>query len=372
MGELIVIRKKVGANGDNLPDDVVKIGAALTAVGPDRGGIFAPPLSIGGLAEAIKLFQTFQKLSAKDGRVDPGGTTLKKINEILNPGLVPPAPKPPGGTGVIRPLTTTGLPTSVSSATFTPEPTSFRTELVFNWIGTAGGGTIHYFELDEDVVPNWFGIVIPNGAANFQNIHLFFHPTPSQGGFLDKNYKTKVGWSGLFHYLTDLMSAQFCAAGSNQVLVMPLLTQSAANTCGILPQRWESLISQMLGQIAAQPVTISSVVVSSFSSGITFSAAFRKNAGIGGRLRGIIDFDGIISSFKQHSQALPQSALRFWQTSATKQSLKSQIAQNIFPLPHTRWGGPFQYLSPANSLLAIHGVIPQTMMHFAANLTRAN
>ncbi|MBI4528949.1 MAG: hypothetical protein HY695_34560 [Deltaproteobacteria bacterium] len=35
---LVVVEKSVGRNGKNLAPDVVKIGAALVAVGPGRGG----------------------------------------------------------------------------------------------------------------------------------------------------------------------------------------------------------------------------------------------------------------------------------------------------------------------------------------------
>src|SRR5690242_17656497 len=92
----VVLGGSVGRNAKNLPADVAKIGAALVAIGPDRGGIYAVPLSNEGLAEAIKLFQDFHHLSSRDGRVDPGGGTLKKINSVLFPHLYPPAPSPTG------------------------------------------------------------------------------------------------------------------------------------------------------------------------------------------------------------------------------------------------------------------------------------
>jgi hypothetical protein len=382
MAGLIVLGKSVGRNGSNLAIDVAKVGAALTAVGPDRGGVFGPPLSVEGLAQAIEMFQRFQRLPSQDGRVDPGGGTLRRINEILNPGQRPPGPAPrptPGGTGTIRRIPPPdGRPNRVSSAAFTPDEPSFLRDVVFEWRAVTGGGAIQFFELDENVVPNWFGVVVPDGVASAGDVHLFFHPTPSQAGYKDSNYPTKVGWSPLFHYTTDLMSAQFCAAATGQVLIMPLMTQGSSGDCGVLPARWEAIFGQILGLIAAGPnaqtapvAPVSSVVVSSFSSGVAYSAAFRARAGLGPRLQGTIDFDGVISTNRKHSTTLPPSALKIWQTPASSASLSAQARQNIFPVGKERWGGPFAgHFSKGHELLEIHGTVPQTMMFFAASRTR--
>jgi hypothetical protein len=180
---LVIIEKSVGRKGQNHASDVTKIGLALAAIGPDRGGLYAPPLSIEGLGQAIEYFQTFQRLPAHDGRVDPAGATLRRINEILSPGEVPPPPVPPtpGGTGEIRPMTnTSGLATAVNQTTWTPIEASLISEFVFKWTGVTGKGTISYFGLDESVVPRWFGVLVPDGVNSFDKAHIFFHPTPHQ------------------------------------------------------------------------------------------------------------------------------------------------------------------------------------------------
>jgi hypothetical protein len=383
MGDLIKIEKSVGAaNASNLPLDVGKIGAALVAIGPERGGIYAVPLSVGGLGEAIRQFQTFHKLPARDGRVDPKGKTLEKINQILNPGALPLPPSPIQRTGRIKylPEMVQGMNRSV----YSPAETSLTSDWVFKWNVVSGGGIVHYFELDEDVVPNWFGVLVPNGVTNFENIHLFFHPTPSNRHIDDKDYKTpgKGRFREILHYLTDDMAIQFCAAQSGQVLIMPLMTQGAAATSGILPQRWESIFGQILGQLAssdmspsASPKTISSVVVSSFSNGITYSAAFRSRASLGSKLRGVIDFDGIISTYKDKSIALPHTALRFWQSAVGSQNVAALSVSNLFPLPLPRWQEPpykDQFKGSYTDIMyGIHGTIPQKMMQFAAKKTAA-
>lgn len=370
---IIVIERSVGRNGVNLPADVAVIGAALVALGPDRGGAFAPPLTIDGLGQAIEAFQRFHGLPVQDGRVDPGGRTLRRLNELLNPGATPPA-------GLVRPLVgAAGLANIVNASTWTPVESSLPLEHVFQWTNVAGSGAISYFQIDEPVAPRWFGALVPHGLTSFDKIHIFFHPTPAQAGFQDATYQSLGNWTNIFHYLTDNMGAQFCAAGMDRVLLMPLMTQSAAQDAGVFPQRWEAIASRILGMLktgdmsgAAPPVAISSVVVSSFSSGIVYSHQFRSRASLGGRLAGVIDFDGIISTFSEHSLALSGPlgrVIRMQQMPSDPFGLGALASQGIYPLSKPRWGGPWASVFSANqeqALLEIHGTIPQTMMFFAA------
>jgi hypothetical protein len=275
--------------------------------------------------------------------------------------------------------TSLGLATAVDQNTWTPIEISLTSELVFRWGGAAGKGKISYFELDENVVPKWFGVLVPEGVNTFDKVHIFFHPTPRQAGYNDAHYQGLGNWTGIFHYLSDRMGSQFCAAGMGRVLFMPLMTESAAATCGVFPQRWESIVGRILGMVksgnmsgSANPVTISSVVVSSFSSGITYSHNFRNKAGLGSRLVGAIDFDGGISSYRRYSavNTTPLGrVIRMQQMPATQQMLRPLAEQNTFPLARPRWGGPYENLFPKNeaqALLQIHGTIPQTMMVIAA------
>jgi hypothetical protein len=386
VGEWISIGLSVGKRGRNVEPDVSKIGAALVAVGPDNGGIFGVPLSVDGLGGAIESFQRFQKLPSHDGKVDPTGDTLKRINKILNPGMVPPVPAPATArSGKVRRMATPPTATTIGKTTWAPVEDSLIRDHVFKWTGVAGKGRIEYFELDADVVPNWFGVVVPDGVTATEHIHIFFHPTTSQAGFNDQNYRSKAGWGGIFHYMTDDFSAQFCAASTGQILIMPVLNQGAAGTCGIFPAQWESICGQILALVAAgpdvetaDPAKISSVVVSSFSAGITYSNAFRKAAHLGGRLTGIIDFDGIISSYSALSAGLPVGGgfpvVRFFQSSdATERQLPVLASQNFFPLARARWGEPWDTVLPKNPALAVkplHGNIPQRFMFLAAQRTR--
>lgn len=115
------------------------------------------------------------------------------------------------------------------------------------------------------------------------------------------------------------------------------------------------------------------VVVSSFSSGITYSHEFRKRANLGSRLAGVIDFDGVISTYSALSQALTGPAgrvVKVQQSTVSAGTVPSLAAANVFAVPLPRWGGPWDGVfdpNPGTALLQIHGVIPQTMMHVAAH-----
>lgn len=84
------IEKSVGVGGFNRKDDVLKIQQLLNKIAPGDGGPL-PPLAEDGLAGpktngAIRAFQQFHRV-ASDGRVDPGGPTLKRMNEVPKQGL---------------------------------------------------------------------------------------------------------------------------------------------------------------------------------------------------------------------------------------------------------------------------------------------
>ncbi|KMO84109.1 hypothetical protein BST22_13920 [Mycolicibacterium chubuense] len=361
----IAIGAGVGANAANAPLDVAVIGGALVTVGPDNGGIFGVPMSIDGLTDAIRAFQVFQGMKAPDGRVDPAGNTIARLNAILFPDEV----------GITE-LVDGALATTVDSTTWAPVEASLVSDFVFEWAGVAGAGAMHYFQLNEHSVPRWFGVLVPEGALRYDRVHIFFHPTPAQAGHPDGEYHGLGSFRDVFHYLSDSFGSQFCASASDRILVMPLMTQAAAADCGIFPQRWANYLGCILGRLAtgmsvgAPHLTISSVVVSSFSSGITYSHQFRTRTNLGPRLAGVIDFDGGFSSYSNLSQQLtgPAGHVVKAQQSAAN-NIPAQAAQNIFPLPRERWGGPWAASfdpNPQTARLQVHAGIPQAMMKIAA------
>ena len=79
------IKKSVGQGGFNEKEDVRKIQRLLNLISPTDGGPLIPlkedkicgPITIA----AIKRFQQFQS-TGSDGRVDPGGQTLTRMNDL--------------------------------------------------------------------------------------------------------------------------------------------------------------------------------------------------------------------------------------------------------------------------------------------------
>lgn len=85
------ISKSVGNGGANLKDDVLAIQGLLNLITPEDGGTAILGTNTGSLKEdgiagpktngAIKAFQLRQE-TGRDGRVDPNGKTLKRMNEL--------------------------------------------------------------------------------------------------------------------------------------------------------------------------------------------------------------------------------------------------------------------------------------------------
>jgi hypothetical protein len=378
----VAIDQSAGRNGNNRAPDVAKIGAASVAVGPDCGGTCGPPLTPEGLGQAIAASQRLQHPPAPGSGVWRGRASLRRSSKSPGRGAMPPPPPTPVQTATMRPMRNAGgLATAVDHNTDTPSEASLLSEFVFQWGSVAGKGKISYFELDQPVIPRWFGVLVPDGVSSFDKAHIFFHPTPGQGGYDDANYQALGNWSNLFYYLSSRMGAQFCAAGTGRVMVMPLMTWGTANDCGILPQRWEPIVSRIFGMLksndmsgSAPPASISDVVVSSFSSGITYSHHFRNKANLGARLAGVIDLDGRFSQFGSLSEKLgnPKRLVRMQQMPATQRDLARLLSQSIIPLGRLRWDhrtSPYRGVFPGDDLATlskIHRTVPQTMMFIAA------
>ena len=82
---MITITASVGKNASNQPEDVKKIQQLLNSMQANQGGP-DPKLEVDGLngpktIAAIEKFQTHHQLVV-DGRVDPGGMALAKLNEL--------------------------------------------------------------------------------------------------------------------------------------------------------------------------------------------------------------------------------------------------------------------------------------------------
>lgn len=229
------------------------------------------------------------------------------------------------------------------------------------------GVTCLLFALAENVVPNWFGVAIPDGLTDFSNVGVYFHPSPGQAGYKDSDYPTKSGlWPNLFFYM-QLLGWQVAGAGRAQVIVMPFLTSGASNA-GILPGGWQDILPGVLGQARAKvgagdgsPVTIATLAISSFSVGIVYMMAFRDHGtGLSSVLREIWDFDGIVSSSGSLSTGLTSTAT----VTAIKYDEINSTSAGITHLPTARWAD-----RPAGSPPDVHHMIIDYMFLHAATVS---
>ena len=167
--------------------------------------------------------------------------------------------------------------------------------------------TTMLFELEAQKVPNWFGVGIPPLVTDFSKPIIYFHPTPAQANYKDSDYPTKTGkWPTLFYYMERLgcqldAAMKFFGAPRNQIVIMPFLTEGAHDT-GIFAKEWLGIVTDILTDVRAAmsatggdtgPVIVNEVVVASFSAGLIYSDAFRKNGlALKPFLKQIWDFDG--------------------------------------------------------------------------------
>jgi hypothetical protein len=213
------------------------------------------------------------------------------------------------------------------------------------------------FQINQQVVPNWFGVAIPDNVTDFSSPNIFFHPLPAQAGYIDADYFSKTGrasgpiWPDLFYYM-ELLGYQLdgaiknYGAPGNQVLIMPFLTSTATDT-GIFHANWQGIVTDILtdarilsGVGGSGPVTLSEVVVSSFSAGYVYSENFRHTAaGVQPLLRQVWDFDGY-----------PKTDSDELLTTATVTAIKYDQASEpgSFHVPAARWS-EFPNPAPAPS-----------------------
>ena len=181
------------------------------------------------------------------------------------------------------------------------------------------------YTLDQNVVPNWFGVAIADGCTDFTRPTIYFHPNPQPAGYehgggnsiyFGKSDPDALGltplqseqrrkWHQLFEYV-DRLAAQLAGAvalgaNPNQILILPFMPASAIGDAGKLPQHWHPIVTDILGDVrqamtgVGGALTVTDVVVAGYSFGYQWSKTFRNLANqalIGPLLKQVWDFDG--------------------------------------------------------------------------------
>lgn len=228
------------------------------------------------------------------------------------------------------------------------------------------------FAVNANVVPNWIGVAVPDGLTDFTRPNLFFHPTPGQAGYSDADYPTKAGpWPKLFYYM-ERLGYQIAGSGRGQMVVMPFLTE-AATSDWILPANWQDIITDILASVSGvlqpqqtAPAAIAQVVVSSFSSGILYSHAFRATAaGLPALLGEIWDFDGSISSVSQYSKELRHGQ----SVPVVQYDQNAALGASSYHLPVPRWAGFYDSSAIPKTVAAVHPLIRDFMFLHAGTVS---
>ncbi len=201
------------------------------------------------------------------------------------------------------------------------------TKLVVDPASISGTGTLQFlsrsvhvrtmlFRLNQDVVPDWFGVAVPDGITDFTRPTIYFHPTTNPPRYVEAAYFGKKKdaasrtpaesrWRELFEYVDRLghqlaAAVQHFGASPNQVVILPFITASQMNSAGILPTNWLPIVTDILIGVRAAvtgvmaPLTVSEVVLAGYSAGFGCMWAFRKAAAatLNPLLKQVVDFDG--------------------------------------------------------------------------------
>jgi hypothetical protein len=193
------------------------------------------------------------------------------------------------------------------------------------------------YELQANVVPNWFGVGIANETSSpvtdFSRPTLYFHPSPQPAGYQhgpgnsiyfgkskDAASRTpqESKWLELFAYVdrlvTQLAGAVQMGATPNQIVIVPFMPTSAIGDCGILPAHWLPTLNDILTDVRAAitgtlaPLTVSELVVAGYSFGYEWSTTFRalaKPAELNPLLKQIWDFDGFSKPVSNALKTVP-------------------------------------------------------------------
>jgi hypothetical protein len=264
------------------------------------------------------------------------------------------------GTGTFQSSNWVIVPSSV--------PGSGKLQFQGEWVQV----TTRLFAISDMVVPNWFGVAIPNGVQDFTRAHIFFHPMPGQAKYVDADYFTKGGppgheWTRLFYYM-ERLGYQLDGAARNQILIMPFLTNAATDT-GIFAANWFDIITDILTALRAEfgaddgsPLAISQIAVSSFSVGIVYSHFFRLNAPHLDLMTEVWDFDGLYSTSASYSTQLVSTS----QYQAIKYDQNPGAGAGSFHVPLPRWS---DYVVPPKSGDDVHVLIRDFMFLHAASIS---
>lgn len=159
------------------------------------------------------------------------------------------------------------------------------------------------FNVTKDGDSYWVGAVVPEGATDFTKVQIFFHPKPTNGGALDKDYPqlTSPGWRAKYDHMWFL-GVQLAKVRKTP-LIYPFMRESAFSRQGNAPSpkfifatRPRETLSAIVSAVRkavtgnAGTVEVAQIGVSGFSSGVDGMKLFAVT--LGSFIVETTDFDG--------------------------------------------------------------------------------
>jgi hypothetical protein len=346
----------------NKASDVLVITALLDRIPLIKGGTAATPrlwsptqpVLIPQVAAAIFAFQTANRMAKCDSAVDPGGSTLKLMNQLAGP--APVAATVVSGDENSQ-LWVVADPSSMPGveAIRTRDISPTLTRKLVRVTGTS---------------IKWFGVVLPKNAAGTLSggsPHVFFTPAPWQGGYQDGTYDQFAAWNGLWDKYTSIMGSQLAASGAPQILVIPFYTNAQSGKLGDFLNNWKEVLSAVLTAAinSVDPLFLrdtyqfQNIYSSSFSNGITSLQNFHtKGAGAADMTRMVYDMDGQASG----SQWRPGNGVIY---------LNTRAPNSVNPSGQ-KWyvGGRFAQMRPRYAGTIDHNLCPFLLLHGLSNFGR--
>jgi hypothetical protein len=232
-------------------------------------------------------------------------------------------------------------------------------------------GTIRefLFEMTKDGETYWIGAAVPQGTVDFSKVHVFFHPTVRQRDKVvakDEDYRTFTGgWSANIQRYVEAQGGQLAGARLTP-LIVPFMTMAANQ--GDAPaymfatnamETLNAIMTAVRDQVipgAVNPVVVSKMAVSSYSSGVGAMRLFIRTFGGTGLIAETTDFDSpfiiglpkIITRspgapgrvFSQEAPAFPQAG---WTT--TRPEMFRNIVTRREKGPHAQIGTMMFYMA---------------------------
>ena len=292
-----------GPNANLVPLDIAKVQALLTAYFLPRDPTvllgWIPGVYQGAIGDAIGRFQKESKLTVQDGRVDPGGTTWRKLDSLFPnipiPGIPNTPPSLPRGF-LTRHDDTSGF----RGTTLNPPNLANATDLDREWELKFGGTVgrpvdVWYYETAPGTKVRYIGVCCAKGVRDPDAYLLYFHHHAKvEPGFYQSD--TDFLNFGIGDYMIGRMQAVRQLARSFKNIAIVVASPVIGGTSEFVEN--ERFVRDVLLHIDSDILGIPStalppLIVAGYSSGAEDMCKFiAKCPGLAGTIKAAYDFDG--------------------------------------------------------------------------------